>query len=162
MQKYSSKLLFSTSATDRNFLSTELTLMKKRFFIGWLAVYALNSCTGYVIHHLILGRTYINLMPVLHSQDIKSKIWAFIISSITGSFFFTLIYSSWKKRGASTEGLTYGLFIGLWMGTNMALNTYASTGLVPFSLAIQWLIYSVVQYSLAGYLLAIVYNYKKS
>lgn len=135
--------------------------MKKRFLLGWLIVYTFNSFTGYVIHDILLHKTYMNLMPVLHSQDIKSKIWAFVITSITGSFFYTLIYSAWKKSGDIKEGLKYGFFIGIWMGLNMSLNTYASTGLIPLSLAIQWLIYSLIQYSIAGSLLAWVYNYKK-
>jgi hypothetical protein len=134
--------------------------MVKRFLIGWVTVYTLNSLTGYFIHHVILGKTYERLMPVLHSEDIKSKIWAFVVSGLTGSFFFTLIYSSWKRQGSVMEGLRYGFFIGLWMGMNMALNTYASTGLVPLSLAMQWLLYTIVQYSVAGSLLAFVFNYK--
>jgi hypothetical protein len=134
--------------------------MVKRFFLGWIAVYAFNSSTGYLIHHVILGKTYERLMPVLHSEDIKSKIWAFVVSGLTGSFFFTLIYSSWKKRGSIGEGIRYGFFISIWMGMNMALNTYASTGLVPLSLAMQWLLYTIVQYTIAGCLLAFVFNYK--
>ena len=134
--------------------------MKKRFFFSWLVVYAFNSATGYLIHHVILGSTYASLSSVLQSSDIKSKIWAFIISSTAGSFFFTLIYSKWKKSGAVIEGLRFGSWIGIWMGLNMSLNTYASTGLVPFSLAMQWLVFSIIEYALAGCLVAFAFNFK--
>ena len=134
--------------------------MKKRFFLSWLIVYAFDSSTGYLIHHVILGNTYKSLSSVLQSGDIKNKIWAFIISSTAGSFFFTLIYSKWKKSGFVIEGLKFGSWIGIWMGLNMALNTYASTGLVPFSLAMQWLLYNIIQYALAGSLVAFAYNFK--
>jgi Na+(H+)/acetate symporter ActP len=100
------------------------------------------------------------LSSVLQSGDIKSKIWAFVISSIAGSFFFTLIYSKWKKSGTVIEGLKFGSWVGIWMGLNMSLNTYASTGLVPFTLAMQWLAFSIIQYALAGCLVAFAFNFK--
>lgn len=134
--------------------------MAKRFILSWIAVYAFFSFSGYLIHDVLLHKIYISLMPSLHSENIKSKIWAFVITSVSGTFFYTLIYSAWKKNGTITEGLKYGIFIGAWMGLNMSLNTYASTGLIPFSLAMQWLIYAIIQYSIAGVIIAFVYNYK--
>lgn len=136
--------------------------MTKRFFLGWFAVYALSSITGYLEHDIILADTYRQLMSVLHSSDIRSKIWAFVVTSITGSFFFTLIFSKWQKKQSILEGLEYGLIIGTWIGLFMSLNTYASTGLIPFSLAIQWFIYNVIQYAAAGSLLAYCYRFKSS
>ncbi|HVT86136.1 MAG TPA: hypothetical protein VHD35_13110 [Chitinophagaceae bacterium] len=135
--------------------------MKKKFFLSWLAVYAINSLSGYFIHDVLLHKTYMELMPTLHSENIKSKIWAFIISSVLSTFIFTLIYTRWKKSGTIVEGILYGLFLGAWIGIQMSLNTYASTGLIPFSLAIQWLIYALIQEAMAGALLAFVYNYKE-
>lgn len=134
--------------------------MIKRFIIAFLAVYTFNSFSGYFIHDVLLHKAYMELRPVLHSESINSKIWAFVITSVTGAFFFTLIYSAWKKKGTIAEGFKYGLFIGLWLSLNMSLNTYAGTGLIPFSLAAQWFIYYLAQYSLAGILLALVYNHK--
>jgi hypothetical protein len=134
--------------------------MRKRFFLSWLAVYAIHSITGYFIHDKLLHKTYMELMPTLHSENIKSKIWAFIISSVVSTFIFTLIYTKWEKKGTIGEGILYGLFLGAWIGIQMSLNTYASTGLIPFSLAIQWLMYALIQEAIAGALLAFVYNYK--
>ena len=96
----------------------------------------------------------------MQSGDIKSKIWAFIISSVAGYFFFTLICSKWKKSGTVIEGLKFGSWVGIGMGLNMWLNTYASTGLVPFTLAMQWLAFSIIQYPPAGCLVAFAFNVK--
>jgi hypothetical protein len=100
-------------------------------------------------------------MPVLQSEKVKSKIWAFVISSLVTSVTFTFIYSRFNKKATITEGLIYGFFMGCWIGCVMSLNTYAATDLVPFSLAIQWLIYTVIQYTISGGLLAFVYNLTK-
>lgn len=134
--------------------------MKKRFFLSWIMVYVIQSLSGYFVHDIFLHRTYMELMPTLHSENIKSKIWAFIVSSVVSTFIFTLVYSKWKKSGNIVEGILYGLFLGAWIGIQMSLNTYASTGLIPFSLAIQWLMYALIQWAIAGALLAFVYNYR--
>ncbi|MGH2642918.1 MAG: hypothetical protein ACRDE2_03130, partial [Chitinophagaceae bacterium] len=105
---------------------------------------------------------YMHLQPTLHSADVKSKIWAFVISALVATFFYTFIYTAWKKKGTVSEGLKYGIFIGLWMWIVMTLRTYASTDLIPPSLEIQWLVYGVIQYAICGILLALVYNYKRS
>lgn len=133
----------------------------KRFFLAWLAVYVFCSITGYIEHDVILHHTYMSLQPALHSGDVKSKIWAFVISAVVSTFFYTLIYSSWKKKGTVGEGLKYGIFIGLWMWIVMTMRTYASTDLIPFSLAMQWLVYGIIQYALGGMVMAVVYNYKR-
>lgn len=134
--------------------------MKGRFFLSWLAVYIISSITGYIEHDIILHKTYMSLMQVLQSANVKSKIWAFIISAVLGTFFFTSIYVRWQKKGSIMEGLRYGIFIGIWLGVLMSLDTYASTGLIPFSLAIQWFVYGVIHYAIAGIVLAYVYNFK--
>jgi hypothetical protein len=46
------------------------------------------------------------------------------------------------------------------MGLNMSLNTYASIGLVPFMLSLQWLASSVIHYAQAGCLVAFAFNVK--
>ena len=60
------------------------------------------------MHHGIMGNTYKSLSSVLQSGDIESKVWAFAISSVAGSFFFTLVYSKWKKSGTLNEELKFG------------------------------------------------------
>lgn len=131
----------------------------KRFFLTWAVIYAFNSFTGYIIHHVILGATYIAISGSLQA-DVQNRIVYFIIMGVTGSFFLVLVYSKWRKSGTVAEGLLYGMIIGTWMGLNMALSVYASTTLIPFSLAAQWLIYSIIQYSSAGSLMGIIYNFK--
>ncbi|QOR76975.1 MAG: hypothetical protein IMW88_05470 [Thermoflavifilum sp.] len=132
--------------------------MITRFLAAYVAVYIFNSLSGYLIHDRLLHQQYMELMPILHTEHIQHKIWAFILTAVTGSFFFTLVYSAWKKSGSISEGLVYGLIIGLWMGLSMSLNAYASTGLIPLSLAMKWFLYSLLQYVLAGMLVAWVYH----
>jgi hypothetical protein len=134
--------------------------MKKRFFISWFLIYVLNSFSGYFVHHVLLGDTYKQIASALHA-DVKSRLWAFIVISITGSFFFTLIYSRWQKSKTLAEGLVYGLFIGLFVTLNEYLSAYASSDAIPLWLAAAWVGLGLLQYCVAGGILALVYNYQK-
>jgi hypothetical protein len=134
--------------------------MKKYFFISWLIIYVINSITGYFIHHVILGDTYKTIASSL-GADVKSRLWVFILISITGSFFLTLIYSVWRKSGSLMEGVKYGFFIGIWITFSEYLSAYASSGAIPLSLVIKWILFGLLQYILSGFILALVYDYKK-
>lgn len=134
--------------------------MKKRFLPGWLAVYIVCSITGYIEHDMILHKTYMRLQPSLHATDVRSKIWAFAISEVVGTFLFTLIYARWKKEGSISEGLQYGVLTGIFVFLGRSLDTYAGTDLVPLSLCMQWLIYGIIQYVVAGVVLSYICNYK--
>jgi len=131
--------------------------MLQRFFITWLAVYLVNSLSGYLIHHIILAEDY-RTMTAVWQSDARSRILFFIISSVIGSFFLTLVYAKWQKMKTVSEGALYGLFIGLWMGSNMALNTYASSNLIPFSLSMKWLVLSMIQYTIDGCILGLSFK----
>lgn len=57
------------------------------------------------------------------------------------------------------EGVRYGLYIGIWMSIGMAYGTYAMID-IPYSLALQWFIYGIIQYVVYGVLLSFVFGKK--
>jgi len=103
--------------------------MITRFLAAYVAVYIFNSLSGYLIHDRLLHQQYMELMPILHTEHIQHKIWAFILTAVTGSFFFTLVYSAWKKSGSISEGLVYGLIIGLWIGIEYVIERLCINGI---------------------------------
>jgi hypothetical protein len=133
--------------------------MKKRFFLSWFLIYVLNSFSGYFIHHVLLGDTYKQIASALHA-DVKGRLWAFIIISISSSFFFTLIYSRWRRNNTITEGLKFGFFAGTWITFSEYFSAYASSDAIPLSLTIEWIVLGLLQSCLAGCILALVYNYR--
>jgi hypothetical protein len=131
--------------------------MKKRFLIGWFTLYIFNGFTGYLIHHVLLGSTYSEIASTLHA-DVQSRLWAFILISISGSFFLTLFYSEWRKGNSLGEGLKYGVLIGIWMTFNEYFSAYASSNAIPLWLAMTWIALGFVQYVVCGIILALIYR----
>ena len=135
--------------------------MKKRFFIGWLALYAFNGFSGYLIHHVLLGSTYNEIASSLHA-DVQNRLWAFILISLSGSFFLTWFYSEWRKGNSLSEGLKYGVLIGIWMTFNEYFSAYASSNAIPLWLAMTWISLGLVQYVICGVILALIYRNEPS
>lgn len=131
--------------------------MVKRFLLAWFIVYLINGLSGYFVHHLLLGAQYQEVAASLHAHVIN-RIWAFILVSITGSFFFTLIYTRWRKTGTLKEGLFYGLILGLFVTLSEYLSAYASSDAISLWLTAEWVVLGLLQYCLSGLVLSMVYR----
>ena len=131
--------------------------MNKKFFISWLSIYILNALSGYLVHHVLLGSTYLTIAETLHA-DVHGRIWAFIMISIVGSFFFTFFFSMLEKYHSVRGGLLFGFLIGLWFTTGEYLSAYASSNVISLTLAMEWLVLGIVQYVIGGYILGTIYK----
>jgi len=132
--------------------------MNKKVWMGFIAVFITMEILSFVVNGLILGATY-EATKALWRTDMNSLMWIFHVLTLVGSFFFTLIFSKGYEGKGLMEGVRYGTYIGIWMSIGMAYGTYAMIP-IPYSLALQWFIYGVIQYIIAGVVVAQVYGMK--
>jgi len=79
--------------------------------------------------------------------------------TLIGSFFFAFIFSKGYEAKGVWEGVRYGTYIGLWLNIGKAYATYAMIA-IPYWLALQWFIYGLIEYIIAGVVLAFVFGVK--
>jgi len=132
--------------------------MNKKFWMAFVAVFLTMEVLDFVVHGLILSSTY-EANKALFRADMDSKMWIYHVISFVGSFFFTFIFSKGYEGKGITEGVRYGTYIGIWMSIGMAYGTYGMIA-IPYSLALQWFVYGIVCYVIAGVVLAMVYGMK--
>jgi len=130
--------------------------MHKKVLPGFAAVFVVLEVTNFVFNGLILGPTYQSLQN-LWRPDMMSFMWIYHVIMLIGAFFFSFIFSKGYERKGIAEGVRYGLYIGIWLSIGMAYGTYAMIQ-IPYSLALQWFIYGVIQYLVAGIVLALVFK----
>jgi hypothetical protein len=130
----------------------------KKVWIGFIVVFVLMLIVGYIVDTLLLGSTYESLKN-LWRPDMESKMWIFYVVMLFQAFFFSFIFSKGYEGKGIAEGVRYGLYIGIWMSIGMAYGTYAMIA-IPYSLALQWFIYGVIQYVIYGIALALVFGKK--
>ncbi len=130
----------------------------KKVLIGFIAVFIAMSVFGYLVHGVILDATY-KATSNIWRPDMQSLMWIYNVIALIGAFFFSFIFSKGYEGKGIAEGARYGLYIGIWMSVGMAYGTYGMIAM-PYSLAMQWFLYGVVQYVIYGIILALVFGKK--
>ena len=132
--------------------------MNKKFWLEFIVIFIAMSVLSLIIHSVILGPIYqSDAMKNIWRTDMMSKMWIFYVVYLFVSFFFVLIYSKWQKGKGISEGIQYGVYTGFLMSVPMAYSTYAMIPL-PYSVAVQWFIYGLIQYIIMGILVSLVYG----
>jgi hypothetical protein len=131
----------------------------KKVLIGFIVVFVAMEVMSFIVDYLILGSTYQSIQNVWR-PDMQSKLWIYQIIMLFGAFFFSFIFSKGYEGKGIIEGVRYGFYIGVWMSVGTAYGTYAMIA-IPYSLALQWFIYGIIEYIIYGVLLALVFGKKE-
>lgn len=132
--------------------------MNKNVWTGFVAVFITSVALNFIFNGLVLGPTYESLKS-LWRPDFNSLMWIYYVLMLVGAFFFVFIFSKGYEGKGIAEGVRYGLYIGIWMSMGMAYGTYAMIA-IPYSLALQWFVYGVIQYVIMGIVVAFVFGRK--
>ena len=130
----------------------------KRFFLAVIAVFAAMQLTDYLIHNLILSSAY-EAMTDVWNPEMMSKMWIMYLSSLFFSVMFVFIYTKGYEGKGIGEGVRFGLIIGLLMNVVGLLNQFVVYP-IPFSLTIKWFIYGMIQFTIAGVIVSLIYKPK--
>lgn len=130
--------------------------MNKKVLTGFVVVFVLSEIMMYLIHGVILASTYETTKDIWR-PDMESLMWIYHVLALVGSFFFTFVFSKGYEGKGVAEGVRYGVYIGIWMGMGMAYGTYSMIN-IPYSLALQWFFFSIVECIVYGIALAMVFG----
>ena len=134
--------------------------MSKKLWMGFVAVFIVTVLTNFLIHQVLLGGLYRSAsMSALMRPEAEGQanLWIHFVTAAIASFFFTLIFSKGYEGKGIGEGVRFGFYVGMLMAIPMAYDTYAEMP-IPYSLALQWFIYGVVQYVILGIVVAMVFG----
>ncbi len=132
--------------------------MKKKMWLGFVVSFIVFEVLSYLIYNVIMGSAWESTRS-LWRPDMQAKWYIYIILALIGSFFFSFIFSKGYEGKGIGEGIRYGLYIGIWLSSGMAYGTYGMVD-IPYYMALQWFIYGVIEYIIAGIALALVFGKK--
>jgi hypothetical protein len=130
--------------------------MSKKFWTGFVVVFVVIAVLEFIVNTLFLSSAYESTASLWRPMA-EMKTYLFYIVYAFIAFFFTLIFSKGYEGKGAVEGLRYGFYVGMLMAVPMAYGTYASMP-IPYSLALQWFIYGLIEYIVAGVVLALVWR----
>lgn len=130
----------------------------KRFILASLAVFVAYEAIDTLVNMVLLTSTYDQLKQIWR-PDMMQLIWIMYLAYLIFSFLFVFIFTKGYEGKGIMEGVRYGLYIGLMMCVPGAFSQYVVYPL-PFTLALQWFIYGMIEFSLCGVVVALVYKPK--
>ncbi len=130
--------------------------MNKKFWTGFVVVFVAMEVLMFIIHGVLLESAYQATKEVWR-PDMMSLMWIYHVLAVIGAFFFTLIFSKGYEGKGIMEGVRYGLYVGIWMSSGMAYGSYSMIN-IPYSLALQWFCFGLIEYIIYGILLAMVFG----
>ncbi len=132
--------------------------MNKKVWLGFAGAFVTIEILEMLVNFFILGPVY-QANAQIWRADMNSKMWIFHVVMLFEAFFFSFIFSKGYENKGLAEGVRYGTYIGIWLGVGKAYATYAMIA-IPYSLALQWFIYGIIEYVLAGMVLTLIFKPK--
>jgi hypothetical protein len=132
----------------------------KKLIIAVIVVFILLEATNFLLHGVILSKTYEGLANVFRSmEEMNRMMWRMWIADLAWSFFFVFIFIKGYQNKGLMEGVRYGIYISLFMNfvSAVAQNVVYP---IPYTLSLQWFIYGSIQSVLLGVVTAFIYKPK--
>jgi hypothetical protein len=127
----------------------------KKLVMAIVAVFIFLMVTNYFIHSIWLMPDY-DLIPLSHRNlaGIQHRFWAMVV----GQFFFSVMFAYIYTRGSEkkswmTQGIRYGILVTFLTVVPTSLAEYV-VYIIPYMLAIKWMVAGGIQLILAGLLVA--------
>lgn len=128
----------------------------KRFIIASAVVYVAFQAMEFVVNNIILVNQYEALTSLLR-PDMASKMWIMYLTGLLVAFLFTYIFIKGREGKGLVEGIRYGLIIWAFVAIPMSFGFWGMLP-IPFKLALWWIVFSLIEYVVAGILVAAIYK----
>lgn len=125
--------------------------MMKRMILSIIAVFIAWSVLDFVIHSLILQKTYEATAELWRPME-EMKMGLMYLVTLVYAVSFVCVYGCFFKSHTIATGLQYGLILGIGAGFGMGFGTYSYMP-IPQKLALIWFLGTVVEFVAAGLLI---------
>jgi hypothetical protein len=134
--------------------------MNKKLWFGFVAVYLVLAILDWIVNTMLMASAYASTTELWRPEG-EIKMWVIFVCYAFFAFFFTFIFSKGYEGKGIWEGVRFGLYVSGLMAIPAAYISYAMMPL-PYSLAFQWFIYTLVEYVAAGIVLAVIFGKKEA
>lgn len=130
----------------------------KRFVIASAVVFVAFQVMEFVANGVIMKeKDQYELLKSLWRPDMASRMWLMYLVGVLVPFLFAYIFIKGREGKGIAEGIRYGIIIWLFVAIPISLWFWAMFP-VPFKISLWWMIFSLIEYIIAGILVAAVYK----
>jgi hypothetical protein len=131
----------------------------KKIVMAAVATFVVLMATNYLIHGIWLTADY-DAIPLSHRSPwgIQHRFWATVLGQVFFSAMFAYIYTRGRENKPWVEqGIRYGILVALLALIPTSLSQY-TVYIVPYMLAIKWMVAGSIQMVLAGLVVARIFK----
>lgn len=131
----------------------------KKLILAAIVAYVFLMATNYLVHSVWLMPDY-NAIPQSHRSagSIARHMWAMLLGQLFFAAMFAYIYSRGVERKPwLAQGIRYGVVMTCMTVIPSSLGEY-TVYIIPYALAIKWLIAGAIQLLLLGVIVAGIYK----
>jgi len=130
----------------------------KKWIITSVVVFVAAQILEFIIHYLILGGAYEATSHIWRpEEEMNQMMWMMWLTGLIWAFLFVYIFAKGYEGRGVMEGVRFGLIIGVFYSFPMSLGNYVTIP-IPFSLALNWFIFGVIEITILGVLAAVLYK----
>ena len=130
----------------------------KKVWTGSIAVFFWFFVAGYVFHQYLMAPLYQATASLWRPPE-EMKMVVMLITQVSFSIFFTLIFSKGYTFKGMMEGVRYGFYVAMMVSLPAGYNMYATMP-VPYTFALYWFLGGLVLMIGAGIILSYVFGKK--
>ncbi len=128
--------------------------MSKQMMMTSGIVFLVWAVLDFIVHGMLLADTYKETAHLWRPEEEMNMplMWG-VTLIFSGCFVY--IYEQLINPKSQQAGIKYGLILGVATGISMGIGSYCYMP-IPFSLAFSWLVGSVIELSVAGYIVGMM------
>lgn len=130
--------------------------MVKKVIIGTIAVFVAWMVLDALIHQVILSSAYKATADLWRPMEEMKNVLMVIVVLIS-AIVFVYIYAEFVAKKSMNTAIKFGIIFGIGAGISMGYGTYAVME-IPYFMALTWFLGTVVETTLAGMLLGIIFK----
>jgi hypothetical protein len=131
----------------------------KKLVLASVATFVILMATNYLVHSIWLMPDY-DAIPLSHRSPwgIQHRFWALVVGQVFFSAMFAYIYTRGRENKSWIEqGIRYGIRVALLTVVPTSLTEY-TVYIIPYKLAIKWMVAGGIQLGLAGLVVAAIFK----
>lgn len=128
----------------------------KKFLLATLSVFVAWEVLDFIIHSVMLAQMYKDTAALWRPMA-EMKMGLLIFVTLISSAVFCYLYDAFVKDKNMANAVKFGVIFGIGTGVGMGYGTYSMMP-IPYLMALAWFLSSVVETTIAGLILGLIYK----
>jgi len=132
-------------------------MFNKRLLISTVVVFVFVFFYEFLFHGILLQAEYLQLPNIMRNEDETNALFHFLVLGLLlMAYIFCVVFEHGYENKGLVEGARFGLLLGLLLSAPSLI--FFAVMQLPGSLIVKWIVGGLIEFVLAGTILAATYS----